>query len=884
MQFFFLLVLLLSCVNTALALVIQPPPSLTGISIWAANSSSDFVFLRSTDFTLRSPTFINATLYFSALGSPRPPAGTIQSKLLGAASIYLNSVLVTSGPGHNTPTNSTAVRAVDMSAFLRGNGEANTIGIISHWARAYAKNSPLPGGPRVSATLIIFDANGSYPVSATSLEWSSWGGDIAYNPTGNAGVSWYPFSNENMQRNEFPSSSWSSPSFALPVDWVPAIATNPFPLPLILIDGIAPVTLTRNACSVTTLSPSRQIVDFGTEMMGGVNFSFAGSYAGSIVRIILGEELRSDGTVYAPMRTGNFWTSNWTLSVNNAQNLGIVSHEFIQFRYVQVDYFNEGTSSVPRLTVSNALAWVIQHGAGGTGENPWEIACSRAVPSAVMWGRSSPPPPSQARLGNITSSSIELNKVWSFSASTIISTSLDVNVDGQTRERDIDVVDALNTARGQYSVFSTGDILIAERTAREILGNDTGGWSQWYDFKASTVMLVRDHVKWTGAFALAIDAWGSDDTSIRSGGDVQDYNSLQFYSGLAYYWNASGNGLFHFPSDGSCKGSWACEPLVDWPVSTRDGYDCSKSNSDDTVRSSLGALALDSLADLAKWLPNVPIERYNKYMNAANSVRTALYNLNLRHNGSEAYFVDGAVGPSSLHAAVHSTVYAVAAGAADGDAVLGTAIAAYLKRHGVAPASCMMGRWFVDALYRIGIWSPEASDVAFDILTATAYPSWIDMINQGATTTMEAWRPADKSNLDWAHPWCASPSFTIPAGTVGAVPLEPGWIQWRLAPQPSSLNLFNAAIPTPQGLVDIEWMSGGGNSTVTVTVLEGQMLTLCLPREGRAASSGGGGGGDLLYIDGQSIVNKVIYGRMLCGDQLLGVGLHTATRVVVASE
>ena len=71
-------------------------------------------------------------------------------------------------------------------------------------------------------------------------------------------------------------------------------------------------------------------------------------------------------------------------------------------------------------------------------------------------------------------------------------------------------------------------------------------------------------------------------------------------------------------------------------------------------------------------------------------------------------------------------------------------LVAFLRRHGVPPSSCMMGRWWVSGLLRLGTWSPAAADLALEVLTAPTYPSWLDMLAQGATTTMEAWRPADK--------------------------------------------------------------------------------------------------------------------------------------------
>ena len=112
-------------------------------------------------------------------------------------------------------------------------------------------------------------------------------------------------------------------------------------------------------------------------------------------------------------------------------------------------------------------------------------------------------------------------------------------------------------------------------------------------------------------------------------------------------------------------------------------------------------------------------------------VKASLLAHNLRTNGSEAYFVDGAVGTPSSHAAVHSTLYAISAGVADsGGAALAQQLTAYLGRHGVAPSSCMMGRWWVEGLYRLGVWAGEAADLALAVLTSTAYPSWLDMVAQ----------------------------------------------------------------------------------------------------------------------------------------------------------
>lgn len=119
----------------------------------------------------------------------------------------------------------------------------------------------------------------------------------------------------------------------------------------------------------------------------------------------------------------------------------------------------------------------------------------------------------------------------------------------------------------------------------------------------------------------------------------------------------------------------------------------------------------------------------------------------LRSNTTSAYFVDG-LGTSANHAAIHSSVYASVAGVMDTasyDVIVN--LATYMHNHGVAPSSCMMGRHWVTGFYRLGIYSAAAADYALDVLTAVAYPSWLNMIAIGATVTTEAWQPADKSNM-----------------------------------------------------------------------------------------------------------------------------------------
>jgi alpha-L-rhamnosidase len=54
-----------------------------------------------------------------------------------------------------------------------------------------------------------------------------------------------------------------------------------------------------------------------------------------------------------------------------------------------------------------------------------------------------------------------------------------------------------------------------------------------------------------------------------------------------------------------------------------------------------------------------------------------------------------------------------------------------------------------------------AADLALAFLTSSAKNSWLSMIQQGATATMEAWSPDEKPNLSFSHPWCSGPNSVI---------------------------------------------------------------------------------------------------------------------------
>lgn len=255
------------------------------------------------------------------------------------------------------------------------------------------------------------------------------------------------------------------------------------------------------ACNGTVpdnYATTRWLVDYGQEFDGGVNLTFAGATglpAGTKVEVLLGEQLLSDGSVMSPMRTSNNYDSVWTLAGDDSLDSGIVQHEFIQFRYAEVHVTlpntllaytaaggrRKGSVDTPWLTTVTAMAWVVQHPVGGTGLNVYEQPCSTSTPNSVY---TSTARPHNAVTGDSTSvawfqsDNTMLNAVWNMTAYTAIVTTLDINVDSQTRQRDLCHIDALITNLEQYALFPTGDYSVQHRTIYVAYDNSTGVWGE----------------------------------------------------------------------------------------------------------------------------------------------------------------------------------------------------------------------------------------------------------------------------------------------------------------------------------------------------------------------------------------------------------------------
>ena len=75
----------------------------------------------------------------------------------------------------------------------------------------------------------------------------------------------------------------------------------------------------------------------------------------------------------------------------------------------------------------------------------------------------------------------------------------------------------------------------------------------------------------------------------------------------------------------------------------------------------------------------------------------------------------------------------------------------YIAGRGMV-CSPYFAQYYLEALCRYG-----RKNLALELMTASGDRSWLGMMEQGATMTMEAWNTRVKPNQDWNHAWGTVP-------------------------------------------------------------------------------------------------------------------------------
>ena len=301
----------------------------------------------------------------------------------------------------------------------------------------------------------------------------------------------------------------------------------------------------------------------------------------------------------------------------------------------------------------------------------------------------------------------DARKVWDFCQYSIVATSFaGIMVDGD-RERIPYEGDIYINMLGQlYGV--DGDPELSRRSIRHVLRYPT--WpTEW---KQHAIMCVWEDWHFTKSTELAVECY-----------DQLKREKLMLE-------RARPDGLL--PSDKS--------DIVDWPVGERDHYEMKTPCN--AVVNAFHYRNLREMADLANALGKTDdAQAFEK------RAERVLKRFNeLFYDARQGLYVDG---EGSAHSSLHANVAALDFGLVPKERQ--TKVVEFIAKRGMA-CSPYFAQYYLEALCKFG-----RKDVALRLMTARDDRSWLGMIDQGATMTMEAWSIKTKPNQDWNHAWGTAP-------------------------------------------------------------------------------------------------------------------------------
>ena len=184
-------------------------------------------------------------------------------------------------------------------------------------------------------------------------------------------------------------------------------------------------------------------------------------------------------------------------------------------------------------------------------------------------------------------------------------------------------------------------------------------------------------------------------------------------------------------SDGLLKNADEQWNLVDWPENMRDNYEFSEKHC------VLNAHYINSVLNEEKIKSALGIDYKIKSEMLIKSFNNAFF------SKETGLYLDN---KDSAHSSIHSNMLPLAFGISKEKS-----IADYLVKRGVE-CSPFMAYFFLKALCNTG-----KKSAALSFITSDDKHSWLNMINEGATTLFEVWSKEEKWNTSLFHPWSAAP-------------------------------------------------------------------------------------------------------------------------------
>ena len=355
-----------------------------------------------------------------------------------------------------------------------------------------------------------------------------------------------------------------------------------------------------------------------------------------------------------------------------------------------------------------------------------------------------------------------LTKIWDFCKYSILATSfLGLYVDGD-RERLPYEADAYITQLSAYAAFS--DPEPAARTHDHLMSRPT--WPT--EYKQISVFL----------------AW--EDWMRRGRTDLLEkhYAALRDEKTMAKYARPS-DGLLLTGGEYLKGGLPGCGDIVDWPPPERDGYEFVPVN---TVVNAFYHRTLVLMADIARALgKDFDASEFDaRAARVFDSFQKAFF------DPARGLYVDG---EGARHVSLHANAIPLAFGLVPPERR--RAIADYCASRGMA-CSVYVSRFLLQALADNG-----REDAMFERLLADDDRSWLGMLKQGATITMESWNPGVKARIDLNHSWGSAALSVISREVLGVRPLAPGWTKVSVTPHLGPLEWAEGVVPTIHGGIKV---------------------------------------------------------------------------------
>ncbi len=404
------------------------------------------------------------------------------------------------------------------------------------------------------------------------------------------------------------------------------------------------------------------------------------------------------------------------------------------------------------------------------------------------------------------SSSDALDSVWQLSRNTIEALNLNLYVDTWSRERINYEADSF--IQLQSHIYLDADPTLAQYSMEYLLTRRT--WpTEWPMY-----VILGMHELWQS----------TGDASLME----RTYDQIK--AKLPSRYLEESTGLIRKTSGSDGGNSKTDDDIVDWPAGERDGYQFRQYN---TVVNALAYKSYRDMADMAAATGHD--DDAAEYTAIADRMRAAI-NEHLYDPVKGAYRdgMDAAKVPTE-HWALHASVFTQAFDVTpDTERVR---VGEYLATRGME-CSVYCAPFLLQALY-----DGNQGEAAYELMTSTGIRSWLNMIEQGAGATMEAWDTSLKSNTSFSHPWASSPAFMLPRGMFGIQSVEAGYRVFSVKPQPGGLETAHVSVPTARGAIDSAFDTVDGRIDLGVNVPRGTTANVTIPK--------GDAEENVVYIDGQ---------------------------------